>query len=172
MKQKHGFTLIELIVVIGVILIISVITILNYNSYTDKQRVKQAGLTLKSDLRLARTKATSGQKTTLCDSTSTLESYEVQFSKNCEEKGPCYEVKPICSHDGTSIITTDEMTRVYLPNSVTFDGVYPTIQFMTVTGVAKFLPETASTEDTIIVLSGVGGKYSVRVTASGIISDY
>ena len=94
MRKTAGFTLIELIVVISVILVISVITILNYNSYSDRQRVKQAGFTLRSDLRLTQTKATSGQKPTLCASTSTLESYDVVFT-TCNGK-PCYEIQPIC----------------------------------------------------------------------------
>lgn len=164
--MKKGFTLIELIVVIGVILIISVITILNYNSYTDKQRVKQAGLTLRSDLRLARTKATSGQKSTRCDDTTTLESYDMQFLADCSGKGPCYATKPMCSRDGTQIDTTNETVRVYLPTGVMFQGVYSAIRFFTVSGI------TDLASDEIIVLSGVGGTYSVRVTQSGVISDY
>ncbi len=165
--MKHtGFTLIELIVVIGVILIISVLTILNYNLYTDKQKVKQAGLTLRTDLRLARTKATSGQKTALCVNDSTLEGYDIDFLANCNGKGPCYTTKPVCSQNGTAIDTSNEISYQYLPAGITFGGTYPIIRFFTVTGV------TDLTGDQIIVLSGKGGTYSVSVTQSGVISDY
>ncbi|MFH0749861.1 MAG: prepilin-type N-terminal cleavage/methylation domain-containing protein [Candidatus Gottesmanbacteria bacterium] len=168
MKQKNGFTLIELIVVVAVILVISVLTILNYNSYTDKQRVKQSGMTLRSDLRLARTKATSGQKTALCDDTTVLESYNVEFSAVCGGKGPCYKIKPVCSNGGVLVDTTNEITRVFLPSSVIFAGTnaYQTIRFFTVTGITNLA------SDRIIVLSGSGVTYSIRVTTSGVISDY
>jgi len=165
-RQVHGFTLIELIIVVSVILVISVVTILNYNSYTDKQRVKQAGITLRSDLRLAKTKAISGQKPSLCDITTKLESYDVQFRALCDNKGPCYEIIPMCSNGGTYIDTTDEKMKVFLSSGVQFGGIYPTIRFFTVTGVTDLIA------DQNIVLTGSGVTYTVRVTQSGVISDF
>lgn len=163
--KKSGFTLIELIIVITVILVISVVTLLNYNSYTDRQRVKQAGLTLRSDLRLAQTKATSGQKPFVCDATTTLENYTVTFS-DCGGVGACYEIQPICTLSGVTVDTDDEITRVFLPTGVSFQSLYAPIAFFPVTGVTDLI------SDQLIVLTGAGVTYTVVITPSGSISDY
>lgn len=161
---RQGFTLIELIIVVTVVLIISVVTLLNYNSYTDRQRVKQAGLTLRSDLRLTQTKATSGQKPFICDATTTLESYKVTFS-DCEGKGACYEMQPICMKAGVLVNTNTEVTRVYLPSGVSFQSGYPSpIYFLSVTG--------TTSADQKIILTGAGVNYTVDVSVSGSVSDY
>ncbi len=164
MRKTAGFTLIELIVVISVILVISVITILNYNSYSDRQRVKQAGFTLRSDLRLTQTKATSGQKPTLCASTSTLESYDVVFT-TCNGK-PCYEIQPICVQGGVPVDTSEEIIQTTLPNGVDFASSYSPIRFFSVTGVTNLSADQA------LVLTGAGVTYTVSVSPSGSISDY
>lgn len=163
--NRQGFTLIELIIVVTVILVISVVTLLNYNSYTDRQRVKQAGLTLRSDLRLAQTKATSGQKPFICDATTTLESYTITFS-DCGGLGACYEILPVCTQSGTLVDTSGDVTRVFLPSSVRFQMSYAPISFFPVTGV------TDLTEDRLIVLTGAGVTYSVVISTSGSISDF
>ena len=163
--KKSGFTLIELIIVITVILVISVVTLLNYNSYTDRQRVKQAGLTLRSDLRLVQVKVTSGQKPFVCDATSTLENYTVTFS-DCGGIGACYEIQPICTRLGVTVDTDDEKTRVFLPTGVNFQTSYDPISFSPVTGV------TDLTADRLIVLTGAGITYTVVISPSGSISDY
>lgn len=164
MKKTAGFTLIELIVVISVILVISVITLLNYNSYTDRQRVKQAGLTLRSDLRLTQTKAISGQKPSLCDSTSTLESYDVVFT-TCNGQ-PCYGIQPMCNRGGVAVDTSEELLQITLPTGVSFVGTYSPIRFFSVTGV------TDLTADQELVLTGAGVTYTVSISPSGSISDY
>lgn len=164
MKKTAGFTLIELIVVISVILVISVITILNYNSYTDRQRVKQAGLTLRSDLRLTQTKATSGQKPVMCDSSSTLESYDVVFT-TCNGQS-CYEIQPICVQGGTAVDTSEETIQTTLPTGVSFANSYSPIRFFSVTGVTNL------TADQELELTGAGVTYTVSVSPSGSISDY
>lgn len=165
MKKTSGFTLIELIIVISVILVISITTLLNYNSYTDKQRVKQAGLTLRSDLRLAQTKAISGQKPFLCDETTILEGYTVSFSTVCGSSG-CYTIQPRCSTAGVTVDTTNETTTVYLPSGINFDRSYDPVTFSAVTGV------TDLTSNLSLVLTGAGVTYTVTVTPSGSVSDY
>ena len=164
MKKRAGFTLIELIVVISVILVISVITILNYNSYTNKQRVKQAGLTLRSDLRLTQTKATSGQKPSVCDSTSILKSYDVTFT-TCSGKS-CYKIQPICTQGSVAVDTSAESIQITLPTGVSFAGSYSSIRFFSVTGVTNL------TADEHLVVTGAGVTYTVSVSPSGSISDY
>lgn len=162
--KKSGFTLIELIIVVTVILVISVVTLLNYNAYTDKQRVKQAGLTLRSDLRLAQTKATAGQKPAVCGD-ATLVSYRVTFS-TCGGAGACYEIQPVCMENEVSVDTSSEVTRVYLPSGVNYFASYPPIQFFSVTGVTNL------TADMLIQLTGAGVTYVVLVSPSGSVSDF
>ncbi len=162
----RGFTLIELIVVVAVILVISVVTLLNYNSYTDRQRVRQAGFTLRSDLRLAQTKATSGQKPFVCDDTTTLQSYEVVFLSDCAGKGPCYTIQPVCLQEGIPVNTEGEISTVVLPSGVAFQSSYPSIQFLSVTGATNL------DADQPIVLAGAGVTYTVTVSRAGSISDF
>lgn len=165
MKKTSGFTLIELIVVIAVILVISITTLLNYNSYTDKQRVKQAGLTLRSDLRLTQTKAISGQKPFVCDEMTTLQGYTVAFSTTCENGG-CYTIQPLCVASSGIVDTSSELTTVYLPSGINFDHSYSPVTFSAVTGV------TDLTSNLSLVLTGAGVTYTVTVTPSGSVSDY
>ena len=165
LSAKRGFTLIELIIVVTVILVISVVTLLNYNSYTDRQRVKQAGLTLRSDLRLAQTKATSAQKPFICDETTTLKRYTVTFS-DCGGIGACYEIQPVCTRSGVVVDTDDDRIRVFLPSGVRFETSYAPISFFPVTGV------TDLTNDRLIVLTGAGVTYTVMISTSGSISDF
>jgi len=161
---SRGFTLIELIIVVTVILVISVITILNYNLYNDKQRVKQAGFSLRSDLRLAQTRAMSGQKPFNCDETTTLVSYEVTFS-GCGT-GACYQIQPLCMKAGIPVDTSASRTQMTLLSGVTFKESYQPIQFLSVTGVTNL------NADQSIVLTGAGVTYTVNVSRSGSISDY
>lgn len=165
-QQTTGFTLIELIIVVAVILIISVVTILNYNSFNDKQRVKQAGYTLRSDLRLARTKATSVQKPITC-MLRVFDGYTAEFFVDCSGKGSCYKLYPVCTPALTQAEKDSETQTVYLPQGIVFaPSLYPSILFSSLTGVTNLAA------DQLLVLSGAGVTYTVRVTPSGVVSDY
>lgn len=59
--MKHGFSLIELIVSVSVIMLITGGVVSAYNSYNDQQKIRQAALTLKADLRLAQASAAGGR---------------------------------------------------------------------------------------------------------------
>ena len=160
MKKLQGFTLIELIIVISIISVISVAVIVNYNSYTDRERVRQSGLTIKSDLRLVASKVSSGVKSVAC---TMLESYDVTFTTTCSDGiRSCYTITPRCSNG----LLTDEQVTVYIPKEVHFESADQTI---------RFLPLSAGTDlttDAIITLGGLATVYHMKVSPSGTISDY
>lgn len=85
MKKKScpyqtAFTLIELLVVISVIAILFTIGMAAYNEFNRSQMLSQSAKSLKNDLRMAQSKALSGEKPTDC--TGTLEGYQVVFTNN------------------------------------------------------------------------------------------
>jgi prepilin-type N-terminal cleavage/methylation domain-containing protein len=111
-SMKQGFTLIELIVAVTIMMVLLSVTIVGFSSYNQKQRVKQAALSLKSDLHMARTNATSGKKPISCTSDETFEGYDVSFTTSS------YSVAPSCSSTGQVDVET-----VVLPTGVTFDPI-------------------------------------------------
>jgi len=156
--RSGGFTFIELIVVIAIILVLSVGVLVNYNSYTDRERVRQSGLTIKSDLRLVVSKVNSGVKSATC---TTLVSYGVTFTSICSDGRSCYTITPYCSTN------SDEPMTVYLPKEIHFQSADQTI---------RFLPLSAGTDlttDAVITLRGISTPdYVISISPSGMISDY
>jgi prepilin-type N-terminal cleavage/methylation domain-containing protein len=63
-KQLYGFTLFELLVVIAALSILLGLSVASYTRFNKKERVRQAALTFKSDLRYAQSRAVSGEKPT------------------------------------------------------------------------------------------------------------
>ena len=57
---SKGFTLVELMIVVGILAIVSGIMIPSFSTYTRNQTLKQAQENLKSDLRSAQNKALTG----------------------------------------------------------------------------------------------------------------
>lgn len=159
---RRGFTFIELIVVIAILMVLSLGVIVNYNSYTDRERVRQSGLTIKSDLRFASSKVNSGLKPPNC---TTLVNYEVSFYKECASDitRSCYRITPNC----LPALVEDATSWVYLPKEVHFSSSDQTI---------RFLPLSVGTDgaaDTEITLSGVSTEnYRIFVSPAGTISDY
>jgi prepilin-type N-terminal cleavage/methylation domain-containing protein len=156
--MKRGFTFIELIIVVAIILVLSIAIIANYNSYTDRERVRQTALTIKSDLRLVGSKVNSGVKSSSC---TTLLSYDVTFAASCSGGRACYTITPNCSN---GLLSGEQMT-VYIPKEVQIQFTVSTI---------RFLPLSAGTDltgDATITLSGISTPYYVRISPSGAISD-
>lgn len=158
--RSEGFTFIELIIVVAILMVLSLGVIVNYNSYTDRERVRQSGLTMKSDLRLVASKVNSGVKPANC---TTLVSYEVSFYKECADdiSRSCYSITPMCVP-----VTDEPPTTVYLSKEVHFQSADQTI---------RFLPLSAGTNlstDAEITLGGLTTVYHIKVSPSGTISDY
>lgn len=154
-RIRRGFTLIELVVVIALILMIFIGAIANYNEYGDKERVRQAALTFKGDVRLALTKATSALKPAGC---AVLTSYELVFPNTCDTA--CYEITAVCS------TSRGEAVRVTLPNGVHGTSTNSPINFLPLTN------GTDLTDDATITFTGVSSyTATVSITKSGSISE-
>ena len=163
--MNRGFTLIELVVAILVILLLVSAVLSNYNNFNENQKVKQAALTLKSDLRLGQTKALSAQKPTsiICDS---LVGYEIVFSTVGAVSS--YDIRAVCSNAGVTERAGDsEALTIRLPGGVTFSPL-PNPASIIFRVLAKGI--SFPTEVTI-TLSGLAKGYQLQVSPNGDIKD-
>lgn len=141
--RNQGFTLIEIIVVVIILIALLGITIASYSSYNTKQKVKQAALDLKSNLRMARTNAVSGKKPEAC-ATYIFEGYQVNFYLNS------YDIIPKCKDADSFYLINDEKKTVELPPGIEFDPIQASIVFHPLTqGVDSSTPNTLTLTDHI-----------------------
>lgn len=131
-KDCLGFTLIEILVTIGVIALLSGIGLASYNQFNRKQILDQAAKTLKSDLRLAQSKALAGLKDCtvgVCGGTSggcgndgsekSLDGWFVSFTDRL------YTLYGSCG-GGTTTFSTKTIS---LPTNVSFNPVPSAVRF-------------------------------------------
>lgn len=79
MSIKNAYTLIELLIVFSIVILFSVLTIPSYINFNRNQEVKQSALSIKSQLRDAQNRSTSGEK----DQTDcVLSGYSIDFTIN------------------------------------------------------------------------------------------
>jgi prepilin-type N-terminal cleavage/methylation domain-containing protein len=128
-NRSAGFSLIELLVVSVIILGMTAVGVSNYSSFTDTQKLKQAGRTLKNDLRFIQTRSASGLKPSSCNSADRLVSYRVTFTLTK------YTYQPVCASG-----LADPAQTVTLPNGVTFSPIPATFEFQVLTG-ASTVPD-------------------------------
>lgn len=84
-RALRGFTLIEILIVIGIFALTTSLVTASYLSFEKSQRLRSAALQLKSDLRLTQNKALSGDKGTgssSCGSTSTLGGWYLEVTNS------------------------------------------------------------------------------------------
>lgn len=147
-----GFTLIELIVTVGVVLLIAGGVVANYNNYTDNQRVRQAALTLKNDLRFVQARAFSAEKPT--GGCSELVGYVISFTNTN------YSIQSQCIEGPVGSIAT-----VNLPTGITFFPIPSSLTFRVLTrGIANDNPVT-------ITLVGRMKQYRLQINPKGDIND-
>ncbi len=148
-----GFTLIELVVTVGISLAITGGIIVNYNSYNQTQTLKQAALTLKNDFRFIQAKANTGEKPAGC---STLTGWDITFALGS------YSYRANCNGTPTGTSTT-----ITLPYGVTITTL-PSENPITL----KVLAQGANLlSTTTITLTAASKSYSLQVTPGGDISD-
>jgi prepilin-type N-terminal cleavage/methylation domain-containing protein len=121
--MKHGFSLIELIVSVSVIMLITGGVISSYNSYNDKQKIRQAALTVKSHLRLAQASA-SGSRIPTSSTCSDFIGFTVSGT------GTSYTIGPECTEgsgyeEAATTNLANGLTLSLSPASFTF---YPLSQ--------------------------------------------
>lgn len=160
MKKYSGFTLIELLVVVVITSLLFGVGIANFNEYNRKQTIVQAAETIKNNLRLAQSKAQSGEKDctgSFCGGTSgsctnaskSLDGWNVNLSNNT--------VYGVCQ--GTPF------------GSSTFQIPAGIILTATPTMVVTFFPLSSAATATTICLSKLTYKYKLSVTPLGEIKD-
>jgi len=94
---KLGFTVMELLVVMGVIIILFTISLAAYNRFNRRQVVEQATRNLESDLRLAQSKAVAQEKPGGWCGTGTLVGYRLRFTSETQ-----YVIEAVCSNSAES----------------------------------------------------------------------
>lgn len=91
--ERSGFTLIELIAAVTIVSVVLAIGIASYSAFHARQKVRQAALTLKNNLRLAQNYSSSGVLPSVC--TAELNRYQVRFTNNPTEGQ--YDIYFICN---------------------------------------------------------------------------
>jgi type II secretory pathway pseudopilin PulG len=147
-----GFTLIEVVVSIGIALALVGSVIVNYNGYNDAQTVKQAALTLKNNIRFAQSKANTGEKPSNCTQ---LLGYQISFTSNS------YTIQASCEPEGLS----GNSIAVTFPTSLVFNPVPSAIIFYPV-GRGTDLSNATS-----LSIVGFGRTHTMQISPSGDISD-
>jgi prepilin-type N-terminal cleavage/methylation domain-containing protein len=154
-SSSYGFTLIELMVAVGVMLTVATSVIVNYNSYNSTQALKQAALTAKNNIRLIQTKAASGEKPpgVVCAS---LTGWSMTYTATS------YAYRPVCDDAPaglpTTIAVSDGITVSSLP------AANPLIFYVLARG-------TNLQSATNIIFSGSGKEYVLQIQPNGDISD-
>lgn len=148
--MNKGFTLLELLIAIGIALVLSGGIFAGYERFNKNERLRQAGATLKSNVRLAQTKAISGEKP--ASGCSQLLGYGVSFTN------VSYTIQAQCSEGFAGPIT-----RVTLPTSVTIPTAVSPIVFGVLTGGVPV--------DVTIILTSGSSSFPVTVARSGDINE-
>jgi type IV fimbrial biogenesis protein FimT len=120
---NHGFTLIELLVTVAITAVVLGSSIAGYNNFNENQKLKQAALTFKNNLRLAQSKAITAQRPVNFPDCEELYSYQIQYINSTS-----YKMLSICVVNGTNTPSPDEMI-FFLPTNVTFNSNFTNINF-------------------------------------------
>lgn len=148
--NKRGFTLLEMLVVVSITLGVMGAIVVNYNSFNDTQKLRQAALSLKSNLRLAQSRAVSGVKPN--SGCTSLAGYRVTFAASS------YVIQAVCTEG-----LVGQIVDTQLPAGVTFSPAPGAVTYAVITGTAAGA--------TTITMSAAGRTYGLQVSASGDIND-
>lgn len=156
--HQKGFTLIELIVALGLFMLAIGGVLANYNGFHARQKVKQAALTFKEHLRFAQSQAISGKKPTedlvTCSGTNTLDGHRVAFTND-----RTYVIVAVCSDNEST-----DVQPYTLPAGITVSP-ETDITFRSLSG-KLYIPA-----DITYTLTGENASYNITVSSSGDITD-
>lgn len=148
----RGFTMIELIITVSISMLLIGGIVVNYNSFNDTQVLKQAGLTLKNNLRLAQVKATSAEKPE--SGCTQLVGYTATFSTSS------YTTQAQCTEGLVGGAAT-----VVLPSGVTFFPIPTSVTF------AALTQTLLSGTSVNVTLQGRSKSYLIQVSTNGEVTD-
>ncbi|GEM_PF-745552 len=148
-----GFTLIELLIVILILVTIMGLGMASFNSFNRRERLKQSGLTLRSNLRFSQTKAISAQKP--ASGCTTYVGMRISFTQTS------YSAQHECDPEG--LVGNAESTT--LPSGITFLSVPADFTFLTRTNTASIAT------DVTITLTNQDQNYALTISPSGNIRD-
>jgi prepilin-type N-terminal cleavage/methylation domain-containing protein len=150
--MKKGFTLVELLIVVTILVTLLGVGLASFNSFNRRERLKQAALTLKSNLRFAQTKSISVEKPT--SGCTEFVGMTVRFTQNS------YAVTHECSPEGdvgdADTVTLVGMSFSPVPSDFTF--------------VSRSNSLSPSETQTITLINGTE-TYVLTVAANGSVSE-
>lgn len=155
--KKRGFTLIELIIVITIITLFSGLTIAQFNSFSEKQKLKTEAQKFASMLELARKKTIAHNTIPSC--VDNFNGYKVTFSPNS------YSLSYCCAGD----CTYSSIQSVNLPSAIQLVGSIDHIQFVpNFQGTDLTASKDIHLKNT--VLGGANKCMKITVTTNGIVT--
>jgi len=108
----HGFTLLELLVVMAIMVGLMIVVIPQFNSFQRSQNLKNTALELQTNLRKAQNNAASGVK---CNSTTSAASWNIEFPNSTS-----YQLETVCS-DLT--VSPAPPSAYSLPSGISVDSI-------------------------------------------------
>lgn len=148
MKRYLGFTVIELLVTMVIMGLLFSLGYANYRDFSRRQAVASAGRMVIADLRLAQSKALSGEK----PCTGNLSTYNFVIGAGS------YQIKAVCSGTGSNSVITKTQP---LPSGILISSSLSPISFK-VLGQGTNIPTTGAS----ITLSQTGTANIQTITVS------
>lgn len=151
--MRRGFTLLELLVVVGILVMIFGVAIASFNSFNRRSRLQQVALNFKSALRLAQTRAVSAEKPS--SGCTTFVGMRVSFPNSSS-----YTVGHECTEGDVGTIETTT-----LPSGITFVSIPNSFTFQVLTHL------TTLPADQTVQLTNATETYAIGISTNGDIND-
>ncbi len=149
-RVPSGFTLIELLVSVAIVIVVTGGVIVNYNTYNDTQKTRQAALTVKNNLRFAQSRAYNGEKPS--SGCTQLQGYRVTFAASS------YTTQAQCSEG-----LAGSQQTVALEGGLSFSPIPGDVLFRVLT--------RGIDSDVTVKVTGSNRSYQFQVTRSGGLSE-
>ncbi len=150
--MKRGFTLVELLIVVTIFITVLAMGIASFSRFNRRERLKQAALTLKTNLRLIQTKSISAMKPS--SGCTTYVGIRVTFSTGS------YTARAECDPEGL-VGSTDTFA---LPATITFQAAPVNFTFRTQSVLS-------STTDQTITLTNGTEIYGLTVSTNAQVNE-
>lgn len=154
LMKKKGFTLVELLVAMTILAVLVGVSVARFRQFNRAQIVKEAAKSFKADLRMAQSKAVTGQKPASgCDY---LKGYTVKL----QEDG--YRLLALCD-SGEVVLPEPYDGLISLPSQVTFSA-FPASLLFKVLG--NGVEISGNVSSTTVVLTGFNGMTTAEVVVT------